>query len=333
MCIALISTAHPEYPLILIDNRDEFLHRPTAAAQWWPEPYSYVLGSRDMARSAHGTWLGVTKQGRIAVLTNYRERSTQAAVGVRSRGEVINSFLELPPDKTVTTKQYVEDLVAGGEAQLAGGFSLACGDIRGPLAIVSNRVSATDGITWIAKEKGETVGLSNLAFGDRSWPKIVNGEEAMKEALRTSVKLGEPEDALIQRLLALLSTDTLPRLKNGGDMESYINLLCQSIFIPILGDKEKNDDKKDEKDKKPDEMTQDEIQAAYLPRKVDVVPNGTPTGVPSFMSGAYGTQKQTVVLVHESGRVRFYERTLYDDDAKSIPIGEGDRSFEFTAEE
>ncbi|EFW13556.1 hypothetical protein D8B26_004196 [Coccidioides posadasii str. Silveira] len=319
MCIALISTAHPDYPLILIDNRDEFLRRPTAAAAWWPEPHSYVLGSRDMARAAHGTWLGVTRQGRIAVLTNYKEASSQA-VGQLSRGEIINSFLELPPDGSVSTEEYVERLIAGGEAQLAGGFSLACGSIQGPLAVVSNRVCAKDGVAWIAKEKGETVVLSNTAFGDCSWAKIRNGERLMKEALHTSYKMGESEDQLVQRLLGLLSTDTLPRLKEGTDVETYIDLLCESIFIPVIGEEEE------------DMREEAEICASNIHEKAEVMGNASENHM-RYMKGLYGTQKQTVVLVHHSGRVKFFERTLYDDDAKPVPIGKGDRTFEFIAEE
>ncbi|EEH44174.1 uncharacterized protein PADG_00463 [Paracoccidioides brasiliensis Pb18] len=320
MCIALISTAHPSYPLILIDNRDEFLHRPTAPADWWPEDKSHVLASRDLARAVHGTWLGVTKQGRIAVLTNYRDDTYSQIVGVRSRGSIVNSYLELPPDSKVSAKEYAEGLVSGGEAHLAGGFSLACGTVRGPLAVVSNRVSAADGIEWIAKEKGQTIGLSNTAFGDRSWPKIVDGERLMKEALDISVKLEESEEALIDRLLAVLSRDTLPRLHEGGNLETYINLLRESIFIPVIGDDSEI------------EHTVDEVCTSKLHEKVDLVANG-PQDHHAYMKGLYGTQTQTIVLVHESGRVKYFERTLYNHRAEQIPIGKGDRAYEFVVEE
>ncbi|OJD19046.1 hypothetical protein AJ78_00997 [Emergomyces pasteurianus Ep9510] len=318
MCIALISTAHPSYPLILIDNRDEFLHRPTAPASWWPGDKSHILASRDLAREVHGTWLGVTKQGRIAVLTNYRE-DTAKAVGMRSRGSIVNSFLELPPDSKVSTKEYAEGLISGGDSQLAGGFSLAFGYVRGPLAVVSNRVSAADGIEWIAKEKGQTVGLSNTAFGDRSWPKIRDGERLMKEAIDASVKLDEGEDALVQRLLELLSRDTLPRLHEGSNLETYINLLRESIFIPVIGDDAEI------------KHSVDEVCTSKLREKVGVVSNG-PMDHHAYMKGLYGTQTQTVVLVHESGRVKYFERTLYNDQAEQIPIGKGDRTFEFLVE-
>lgn len=59
MCIVIVTTAHPDYPLILLNNRDEFLHRPTAPADWWDPPYDYVLGGRDLHRCEHGTWYAI----------------------------------------------------------------------------------------------------------------------------------------------------------------------------------------------------------------------------------------------------------------------------------
>ena len=260
------------------------------------------------------------KEGRIAVLTNYRDDSSKA-VGLRSRGSIVNEFLEarvddgdVDEDGMSATKKYVEDLVSGGDAQQAGGFSLACGTVKGPLAVVSNRVSATEGIEWIAKEKGETVALSNTAFGDRSWPKITNGEELLKEAIHASVKLGESEDELIWRLLELLSTDTLPRLSEGESMERYIDLLRQSIFIPAIGRPETP------------QRGDHEVCSSNGHEKAPVVPDGD---LSSYMRGPYGTQTQTVILVGKSGRVKFFERTLYDDNARAVPIGEGDRVYEF----
>lgn len=252
------------------------------------------------------------------MLTNYREDSAHA-VGLLSRGAIVNSFLELPPDSEETTKSYVEGLVADGSAQDAGGFSLVCGKVGEPLAVVSNRVSSTEGITWLAEDKGEVVGLSNTAFGDRSWPKIVKGEELMKEAIDTSRETGESEDEFIERLLKLLSTDTLPKVEEGAGLETYINLLRHSIFVPVIGEEEAA------------KAEADEIAAAKRKEKVEVVEEEEMDHNP-YMSGLYGTQKQSIVLFDTSGRIRFFERTLYDDNAEAIPIGEGDRSFNFTVE-
>jgi hypothetical protein len=68
-----ILTSHPHSPLILLSNRDEYLNRPTARADFWPAPNDDVLGPRDLAREQHGSWIGITRTGRLAVLLNYRE--------------------------------------------------------------------------------------------------------------------------------------------------------------------------------------------------------------------------------------------------------------------
>jgi len=308
---------------ICTDCMQEFLHRPTSAVDWWPEPSSHVLGSRDLARAAHGTWMGVTRQGRIAVLTNYREDSACQAVGQCSRGTIVSSWLAMPPDRECSTRQFIEDMIADGTAQSVGGFSLVCGKVTElPLAIMSNRVSHVDRITWVAGERGETVGLSNTAFGDRPWPKIIQGEALMKQAIEAHVQAGEGEDELIQRLLGVLSTDTLPRLADGAGLETYINHLRKSIFVPVIGGQDEVD------------RAADEVAAGQVPDKVGVLTNGDGSlDQKAYMRGLYGTQKQTVVLVDHSGRVKYFERTLYDNAAKPIPIGKGDRCFEFMIEQ
>jgi uncharacterized protein with NRDE domain len=248
--------------------------------------------------------MGITKQGRIAVLTNYREA---APVGVCSRGAIVNSFLTMPPECDKCTRQFVVDMIESNTAKKAGGFSLVCGKVGEPLAIVSNRMSHVDGITWIAKEKGETVGLSNTVFGDRSWAKITEGERLMNAAINAHVEKGEDEVTLIARLLGVLSTDALPRSAVKGSREVYEPLLKDSIFIPLIAGEE---------------------DAAHMTSKKD---EAAPDMM-AYMHGRYGTQKQTVLLVSHDGRVKYFERTLYDHNAKAIPIGQGDRTFEFTIE-
>ncbi|KAI9924940.1 hypothetical protein ASPWEDRAFT_119639 [Aspergillus wentii DTO 134E9] len=319
MCIALISTAHPSYPLIIIDNRDEYLRRPTSSVDWWEAPNSHVLGSRDLARATQGTWMGVTKDGKVAVLTNYRETASDQAQGVQSRGTIVNSWLTLAPDHKRTTRDFAHDMIENSMIQKVGGFSLVCGHVNEPLAIISNRSKDIDHISWVATEKNQTLGLSNTCFDDRSWPKIINGEKLTKEAIDAHVLAGEDEDGLINRLLEVLNTDTLPRLPEDAPTESYIHLFRNSIFIPVIGSQDET------------KKTADEVEAACLEDKVtDGTSKLTPGIDPSYTQGAYGTQKQTVILVSEGGRVRYFERTLYDNDVNAIPIGKGDRSIEFT---
>ena len=91
MCLVLLVwRVHPEFPCVLAANRDEFHDRPTADADWWPGDAG-ILAGRDL--KAGGTWLGVTRQGRFAALTNYRD-ARLPRTGVHSRGELVTELLQ-----------------------------------------------------------------------------------------------------------------------------------------------------------------------------------------------------------------------------------------------
>ncbi|KAL2417853.1 hypothetical protein ABEF95_001419 [Exophiala dermatitidis] len=347
MCIALISTAHPAYSLILIDNRDEYLNRPTDPARWWPEPHSHVLGGRDMQREVHGTWLGVTKDGKIAVLTNYREDTIPPPCAI-SRGAIIKKFLV---EDVGPVEEFVENVVDTGIAKDAGGFSLVCGYIGDKLAVISNRAESQSQVPWIAGDVVQTVGLSNSAFSDRSWKKVRLGEELMLHTIRHCVENNETEDQLIRRFLDLLSHETLPREGKSEEdgLEAYIQDLRETIYVPPLGRKDMNSPG----------LTDDELRAAKLREKLEVIeekdivgddhshhhnnthrksqsnspsqPQSQPQ-IPGVTSGIYGTQKQTVVLADKAGNVRFFERTLFDENSDPIPAGQGDVDVTFKLE-
>jgi len=184
--------------------------------------------------------------------------------------------------------------------------SLRRGDVS--LGVLSNRTTEVDGMRWIARGEGETVGLSNSFFGDRTWPKVVMGEELFEEGVRESVKTGESKEELIERGLRLLSTDTLPKRKEGESFETYIGQLRHSIFIPRIGG--------DGPERKP----ADEVAAAD---------SGTNA---ADIHGKYATQKQTVVLVDKKGHVTFVERTTFDGHGREVPETEAKEIYEFDIE-
>ncbi|KAK9365332.1 NRDE protein-domain-containing protein [Lipomyces kononenkoae] len=129
MCILLLSTAHPKYPLILLSNRDEYLNRPTAPADFWQEPNDDVLGPRDLAREQHGSWIGITRTGRLAILLNYREKDSGGKINLLSRGILVKHFLT----SRMSTQQWIEHAIenAGpGGLSSVGGFSMVCGILR-----------------------------------------------------------------------------------------------------------------------------------------------------------------------------------------------------------
>ncbi|KAI9794330.1 MAG: hypothetical protein M1835_006632 [Candelina submexicana] len=322
MCIVLVSTAHPSYPLILIDNRDEFLDRPTAPASYWPPPNNNVLAGRDLLRSVHGTWLGVTKEGRIAVLTNFREEGDQVQTA-KSRGLMVKAFLTVSPHSEEDTEDFVRNLIEKEGVQDMGGFSLVCGKLRqglnglrGGLAVVSNRTPDVGGVTWIATSRNETHGLSNTAYGDRTWPKVLDGERLMREAIQESVENDEEEDDFIERLFRILSIDTLPRTRKEDDRESWVYQLRNSIFIPAVTSDGM------------ESSSANTVAAARSSQSVKICESQKEK--PDSDAGVtYGTQKQTVILVNEKGILKLVERTLYDEHRRPLKIGKGDRRFDF----
>lgn len=89
MClIAFAWRAHSRWPLIVAANRDEFRDRPAAPLARWPG--GEIVAGRDLA--AGGTWLGLTRSGRFAAVTNVRDPLARRS-GARSRGELVVSWL------------------------------------------------------------------------------------------------------------------------------------------------------------------------------------------------------------------------------------------------
>ena len=90
MCVIFLAyKQHPKFPLIVLANRDEFYERPTASAHYWNDA-PHVLAGKDLLHG--GTWLGVSKTGRFAAVTNFRDPS--APTGSLSRGNLVGDFLK-----------------------------------------------------------------------------------------------------------------------------------------------------------------------------------------------------------------------------------------------
>lgn len=149
MCILLTTSAHTEYPFILISNRDEYFKRPTATVRFVTEN---ILSPFDLAKDSHGTWCGVTKTGRIGILVNYRENiidDSQSYLTL-SRGAIVNDFLTSDLDPEVWQRDFFakhKDTVAK-----VGGFSFLFGALKidedtgkiAPLRIISNRGATSE---------------------------------------------------------------------------------------------------------------------------------------------------------------------------------------------
>jgi uncharacterized protein with NRDE domain len=142
----------------------------------------------------------------------------------------------------------------------------------------------------------------------------------MLHAIHASIKEEDVENQLIDRLLDVLSHDTLPRgrsLQDGG-LETYITELRNTIFVPPLGRKGMAG------------LPEDEMRAARDKEKMQVF-DGKSALEPQQLGvdGVYATQKQTVVLVDQEDNVRFFERTLFDEKSDTVPPGVGDVDVKF----
>ena len=184
MCLILFAwNAHPRYALVVAANRDEFHERPTLAADFWPQQPDLLAG-RDI--QAGGTWLGVTRSGRFAAVTNYREPSVPETPLDRSRGELVTDFLasrQSPPE-------HAEKVLRSGSAYR--GFNLLLG-ARGSLVYVSNRHEQ------VIELAAGSHGLSNHLL-DTDWPKVSSGRARLDEFLQQEVvDAGSLLDLLTER--------------------------------------------------------------------------------------------------------------------------------------
>jgi uncharacterized protein with NRDE domain len=167
MCLIAISyRERQDLPLALISYRDEFYARPSKKAHFWPEIPNLFAG-KDL--QGGGTWMGVTRSGRIAALTNFRQGFYENSKAP-SRGGLVQDFL--------TSDQTPEEWLAQLETRksLYNGFNIFVSDGR-QLAYLSNREES-----WRLLGPG-LYGLSN-AFLDSNWPKV----QAAKTALQTHLE-------------------------------------------------------------------------------------------------------------------------------------------------
>ena len=149
----------------------------------------------------------------------------------------------------------------------------------------------------IATKSGETHGLSNSHFGDMSWPKVVHGEQLLRQAIDSDVSRGSEDQArFVESLFDILSVDLLPKRKEGEAWDKYVTQMRNSIMIPPVGG------------------------LSAQSQSADTMASGN-TGVDTPDHNeikprefGYGTQKQTVILVDRDGKVMFVERTLYDQE-------------------
>jgi len=166
VCLIVIAwRARADLPLVVAANRDEWRERPAAPARWWDD-HPQVLAGRDL--KAGGTWMGVTRGGRFAAVTNFRDPSDRRSTA-RSRGELVTQFL----------------LSAAAPPEFLAGVASRAGEYNGFNLIAGGGAS----LWYLGSREGKAReispgvhGLSNHVL-DEPWPKVARGRRAMERAL------------------------------------------------------------------------------------------------------------------------------------------------------
>ncbi len=298
MCVIFWTVSDAHYDLVIASNRDEFLARPTLAASWHAfdlDSEPRILSARDA--SGGGTWLGVTKSGAFATLTNFTEATPELPPGMErfeSRGQLVRDWL-LSSHPSQQTRQEVEKDIeeylnnVGDKLQSYPGFNLLVGKVSKQGTVVGY-ITNRDSEGELAKPqpkifdppKIERVrmcrGMSNSIL-DQPWPKVHTGSQAFDAALGRASPASDQEQ-LVADLFSVLAFSSNPTQRSE---------LRNSILIPPV----------------------------QLP---------TPAGDGDW----YATRTSTVILIAKDGRATFVERdihTLNHNIPSQITPGKAQRSF------
>lgn len=205
MCLILFAhNVHPEYPLLFAGNRDEFYDRPTAPAAFWDDA-PHVLAGRDL--KAGGTWLGITRRGHWATVTNVRDERPHRE-DAPSRGRLVADYLRDEP----APDAYLHDVAP--QADRYNGFNLLVGTPENTF-YCSNRDGSPRPVS------PGIHGMSNAQL-DAPWPKV----ERSTSRLRTLCKDREPS---AEALLDILNDrrpapdDDLPTTGVGPETERMLS--------------------------------------------------------------------------------------------------------------
>jgi uncharacterized protein with NRDE domain len=216
MCLILLSIKkHPEYKLVIAANRDEYYDRPSAPAHFWAEAPELLAG-RDL--KAGGTWLGITRHGRVGMITNYRDPAS-IKENAPSRGRLLSRFL-LTQDNPL---DFLVEIQHQGDQY--NGFNLIVGD--------------QNQLYWYSNRNGHPLPLDPGLYGlsnhllDTPWPKVALGKNLMANLVAGKESLAP--DALFKLLedRAIPPDETLPDTGVGLEWERTLSPI--SISSPVYG--------------------------------------------------------------------------------------------------
>ncbi|WP_462421528.1 NRDE family protein [Salinicoccus sp. Marseille-QA3877] len=200
---------HNKYKLVMAANRDEEYSRPTEAAHYWKD-YPHILGGRDLR--GMGTWLGITKTGRISALTNIRNTKELLSTHQKSRGHLVSNYLIGNQDPA----EYLNEV--SDEGMDYAGFNLLVGN-QGEIFYLNNYDNE------VSRVDDGLHGLSNHHL-NTPWPKVIKGKTGLE-------KIMDSEDSDIEDLFRLLRDDDTAENKDLPDtgLSKEIEKNLSPLFI------------------------------------------------------------------------------------------------------
>jgi uncharacterized protein with NRDE domain len=221
MClVALALGVHPRFPLVIAANRDEYFARPTLPLDWWSPSRGgpKILSGRDL--EAGGTWMGISANGRLALLTNIRAPS-QHHPDALSRGRIVTEWLAGADD--------ADRFWAAAAARRHNGFNLIAADL------------SKDDWFWAANRGIEPIRLSTGIHGlsnaelDTPWPKVVHLKQRLAVALSRSTDCEGLAVALFEALADRTIVADFALTDTGMPLEVERQLSSAFVDMPARG--------------------------------------------------------------------------------------------------
>ncbi|WVQ96970.1 hypothetical protein IAU59_004079 [Kwoniella sp. CBS 9459] len=388
MCISFFTLSQPGYKLILASNRDEFLARPTLPAGWhtfsFPsspalpdgskpaaegegEGEGWVLSGLDQGKAAGGTWLGITRDLRVGLLTNVRLTPPTPPLAPSpnppSRGLLLKDFLSPPPPPHPSVHEYLSShYESSGQYE---GFNLllfSLGGAKAEVGYLTNRpvpcltdlhIPASHPAIPISPSHPHTIGITHHAAssdtpdqsgGDTTTStngvnKVPVSNKNKKNPVRaecfgiSNSPMSEPWPKVQQGEKRMAETLSEWEKKGEGHKE-----LVDRMFA-LLGQSRPIRSEEDMK-------SSTSIPLIKLPARavtdMPTAPEDQQAAAAAAKPRYYGTRTATIILVKESGETIFVERDVLRLDEDGEPTGmfdgddgerpqDTDRCFEFTA--
>ncbi|MFT5520381.1 MAG: hypothetical protein ACI9IA_000973 [Enterobacterales bacterium] len=214
MCILFLAiNQHPDYPMIICANRDEFHQRPTQSAHYWQDKEG-ILAGRDL--QAGGSWLGINRRGQFAAITNIRTGG-KVLENKKSRGELVTFVLE-------------ENTSGEEHNKINESWLKEQGDSYSPFNLIYGNLEQLYCYNSVSGEQIKlSTGFHSISNGamDEIWPKMAKGEQQLEQVVKSATGINEAA------LLSILNNQTRPvesELPNTGIPVEWEQLLS-SIFI------------------------------------------------------------------------------------------------------